>query len=535
MQNLISIIASNPKVINVSKDTKDGESSQPKKGSKDFVAILFDQIKNSVKLSTGKGVKTSQKTDDAIDILLKDDKKKSSSELLLNEVLSIISLIKGDDKNIQFPKFSDKLDKVLNNKTILNEFLNVKNIQDITKLSKKYDLGLENIKFTKEKIETLQKDFPKLDLKKFFEVKTDKSEIQSKIVEQPVKSKKTTIIEQMIKNLPNDKESSPKTSKNILQTLLKTIDKDTKKVIIKTNEEDKKNKVDQFVKKSVDVKSVDVKSVDKNPLESIKISSKEPIHTAAIAKHSKVDTSKTNDKKLVPEISVIDEKIDTKKTKEDTKAKVSNSKIKKDVFEIKQNVQNHISKDLNIQKKSTDTKSNTIQSFLANADQTDNSKKNTTEVKYDPAIHKDHMQTQTKLELPKTDKLSHPKESLNQFSTDLKEKIESYKPPLMKLQMALNPKNLGEVEVTLISRGNNLHVNITSNTNTMSLFTQNQAEFKNSLVNMGFTNLEMNFSDQGKGNQQNQNGKQNKNRSFENLQEQQNHENTVELIVPQYV
>ncbi|WXG61190.1 hypothetical protein VB002_07240 [Campylobacter concisus] len=30
----------------------------------------------------------------------------------------------------------------------------------------------------------------------------------------------------------------------------------------------------------------------------------------------------------------------------------------------------------------------------------------------------------------------------------------------------------------------------------MNLFLQNQAEFKNSLVNMGFTELEMNFSDQ---------------------------------------
>jgi len=105
----------------------------------------------------------------------------------------------------------------------------------------------------------------------------------------------------------------------------------------------------------------------------------------------------------------------------------------------------------------------------------------------------------------------------------------------MKVKMALNPKNLGEVEITLLHRGNNLHVNIVSNTNTMSLFTQNQAEFKNSLVNMGFTNLEMNFSDQGKNSNHNQQNRKNNNNSFEEFNNQENYESTVELIVPRYI
>ena len=102
-----------------------------------------------------------------------------------------------------------------------------------------------------------------------------------------------------------------------------------------------------------------------------------------------------------------------------------------------------------------------------------------------------------------------PKESLGQFATDLKEKVEAYKPPIMKVELSLFPKSLGEVDVTLLTRGNNLHVNITSTTSTMTLFTQNQAEFKNALVNMGFTNLEMNFSDQ-RGKEQQQNNNKNK-------------------------
>jgi len=107
----------------------------------------------------------------------------------------------------------------------------------------------------------------------------------------------------------------------------------------------------------------------------------------------------------------------------------------------------------------------------------------------------------------------------------------------MKVKMALTPKNLGGVEVTLIHRGNNLHVNIVSNTNTMSLFTQNQAEFKNSLVNMGFTNLEMNFSNQnqGKNSQQKDTKKQKNASSLENIKNQNSYDSTVELIVPQYI
>ncbi|ECH5745153.1 flagellar hook-length control protein FliK [Campylobacter coli] len=129
-----------------------------------------------------------------------------------------------------------------------------------------------------------------------------------------------------------------------------------------------------------------------------------------------------------------------------------------------------------------------------------------------------------------------PKETLQYFSQDLKAAMEQYKAPITKLSINLNPNNLGEVEVTLIQRGNNLHINFNSNTNAMNLFIQNQAEFKNSLVNMGFTGLEMNFSDQGK-REQNQN--QGKNRSgygFKDALDGKNESEKVnlELVLAKY-
>ncbi|EHA0517538.1 flagellar hook-length control protein FliK, partial [Campylobacter coli] len=52
-----------------------------------------------------------------------------------------------------------------------------------------------------------------------------------------------------------------------------------------------------------------------------------------------------------------------------------------------------------------------------------------------------------------------PKETLQHFSQDLKAAMEQYKAPITKLSITLNPHNLGEVEVTLVQRGNNLHIN----------------------------------------------------------------------------
>lgn len=124
------------------------------------------------------------------------------------------------------------------------------------------------------------------------------------------------------------------------------------------------------------------------------------------------------------------------------------------------------------------------------------------------------------------------KHTLNTFAQDFKEKVQSYKPPLMKIQMALSPKSLGDMEVTILNRGNNLHVNITSNTNAMNIFVQNQMEFKNSLVNMGFTNLEMNFSDQKKQNKNQQNDKNDKNK---NDQDEPSEKSILELTLPQYI
>ncbi|MBS4275363.1 flagellar hook-length control protein FliK [Campylobacter vulpis] len=131
-------------------------------------------------------------------------------------------------------------------------------------------------------------------------------------------------------------------------------------------------------------------------------------------------------------------------------------------------------------------------------------------------------------------KIISPKESLQYFSKDLKEAMEQqYKAPITKLSITLNPSNLGEVEVTLVQRGTNLHINFNSNHNAMNLFLQHQAEFKNSLVNMGFTGLEMNFSEQGK-KEQHQEKKSKTHYYEESIEEESNPKINLELVLAKY-
>ncbi|EET78567.1 flagellar hook-length control protein [Campylobacter showae] len=128
------------------------------------------------------------------------------------------------------------------------------------------------------------------------------------------------------------------------------------------------------------------------------------------------------------------------------------------------------------------------------------------------------------------------RETFDNFSSNLKEQVAAYKSPFMRFNITLNPLNLGEVEITMVNRGNNLHINFNSNTQTMNLFLQNQAEFKNSLVNMGFTELEMNFSDQNQPKKE-QGQKSYKGSKFGSDDAEQSEASapSLELVVPRYV
>lgn len=147
------------------------------------------------------------------------------------------------------------------------------------------------------------------------------------------------------------------------------------------------------------------------------------------------------------------------------------------------------------------------------------------------------------LHAPKADaievKAKEAQQSMRLFATDLKEAVENYKPPFTRLTMKLNPEKLGEVEVTLVQRGNNVHVNIqSSNANSIAFLAHNATELKAQLAQHGITNATMNFMAGGDG-QMPQNQQQQHNRfrayaSFEELEMNEEALSALELIIPQY-
>ncbi len=134
-------------------------------------------------------------------------------------------------------------------------------------------------------------------------------------------------------------------------------------------------------------------------------------------------------------------------------------------------------------------------------------------------------------------------QSMRHFAIDLKEAAESYKPPFTRVTMKLNPERLGEVEVTLVQRGNNVHVNIqSSNASSVAFLAHNATELKAQLAGQGITNATMNFMSGGENQQQNSQNQQqhqqpNRFQAYESLQELESAQqelSALEIILPHY-
>lgn len=134
-------------------------------------------------------------------------------------------------------------------------------------------------------------------------------------------------------------------------------------------------------------------------------------------------------------------------------------------------------------------------------------------------------------------------QSMRLFASDLKEAVQEYKPPFTRLTMKLNPEKLGEVEVTLVQRGNNVHVNIQSNNaNSVAFLAHNATELKAQLASQGITNATMNFMSGGENQHQSntnhqQEQRQNAFRSYESFEELELNEEqlgALEIIIPHY-
>lgn len=542
MQEVTSFVkAQSPLSLAMNREFKKNDSAKSTdvKDSKSFVSIMLAQLieNQSNTKSTAKNVKkdlTSEETSTATkDIKASTKDVKSVDEHLLDDMLKIVSALKNGTQSTVFPTLkssSSRLEKVLNNEVALKEFSEVKNITDLLALSKKYNLGLEKLTFSQEKIESLEKTFPQLTQNNFF----DNTDEISKTSKEEVKSfdKIPSISPLNKKNVQHDKPTEPSSA---LKDFMSKESAEKPKVEVKitqTTDLENTNETMLFNEKQ-SIKEIKI-VVEEN------VNSKKSIPTPAEAVTQKATIPLNEEKKADAKSKVeIPTKVSEKAEETEVKAPSITTRINEPKIDSNANAKGlteSILQTIKLEKPLPTKVAEPIEVATPIATSSNEIVSESNEDKHTNNDIKVEIKTTQKQDINVKQTTTTPKESLNQFANDLREKIENYKPPVMKVELALNPKNLGEVDVTLLTRGNNLHVNISSNTSTMSLFTQNQVEFKNALINMGFTNLEMNFSDQQK-NEQQHNHSKNNTKNLEDLDEDAFNETltTVELVVPRYV
>ena len=135
-------------------------------------------------------------------------------------------------------------------------------------------------------------------------------------------------------------------------------------------------------------------------------------------------------------------------------------------------------------------------------------------------------------------KFSEAKQLIQHTALSMREAVENYKPPFTRIKMQLNPQKFGEMDVTLIQRGNNVHININASSSALTLMMQNAHELKTALSAHGLGDASMNFTSH----QQQQNEQKQQEHAGLSYEEYQDYEEelteiatALEVVVPRYI
>ncbi|EAI9516567.1 flagellar hook-length control protein FliK [Campylobacter coli] len=476
------------------------------------------------------------------------------------QILSLLDKLKADTADIKLANLSTQLSQLVKTEANFNALKSASNLSELLNIAKDLGLNVKNIKV--DRLLDLKATFPNLDKANFFKGAVDnvfKEIINNKLahISKNLNQNVQNLNHTPHANLSQNSKMTKKDDTSLLSQTLKNLDSILSSKESKHEKNDKvKSKIEEDVTDAKNtLKNIKNDEFAKNLTEELNIKDKE-----------NKDLNKDFNKELNKNQG--DMQGQNKNLKNNNQNLNLDKNLNKEIVKDTQNlVSNLTQKDFNLNKEPKNNKENKDikQNFfdqklnfenlnktqvVQNKENNANFNNNTNKETFTQEQTKTHSENIDKNSLDELNSLVKdlnkvtqnnarnitPKETLQYFSQDLKEAVDQYKAPITKLSINLNPNNLGEVEVTLIQRGNNLHINFNSNTNAMNLFIQNQAEFKNSLVNMGFTGLEMNFSDQGK-REQNQN--QGKNRSgygFKDALDGKNESEKVnlELVLAKY-
>ncbi|MDO8454142.1 MAG: flagellar hook-length control protein FliK [Sulfurimonas sp.] len=140
-------------------------------------------------------------------------------------------------------------------------------------------------------------------------------------------------------------------------------------------------------------------------------------------------------------------------------------------------------------------------------------------------------------------KINEAKQMIKYLSADVKTAIEDYKSPFTRVKVQLNPEKFGDVELTVVQRGSNLHVNISSNSTAINTLSANIMELKTQLNNSGINNATLNFSNssdnsassQQQGQKQQEKEAHKEYNYFENEEKNEEILSSLEIVVPKYI
>ncbi|MCI7022909.1 MAG: flagellar hook-length control protein FliK [Campylobacter sp.] len=421
------------------------------------------------------------------------------------QVLSVLEgIFGGEAPNIA--KISSSLEKLISIEENLAQLKDVKDLKDLLKIAEKLKLGLEKLSITSEALGTLKSKFPALDKANFFkpiDISLNQAALSAKNAKpaQPVvlasllgKTAPKSIT-QVLKEAELEAPKTPKTApkESGLKGLLNGDDIKTKAPKQSANE------IVEKVQNKVEPKSAaaekDLLKISEKSTKEPKIAPSAPPSAPKLAK-SEVDELKAFDiQNYLNSIS--------KKAASETTAPSGS------LADMQPSAESHPSFGDAIENRLSDN----------------NFKDMITALKMqDKIISRDIQQN-----------------SVRSFAAQMVEKISEFKPPVTRVNLQLHPAELGEVNITMIARANNLHVNVTSANATMALFLQNQAEFKANLVNMGFSDIQMSFSDHKEGSNTQQNANKAK-KSYESDEDgvminefEGSGESTLEIVLPRYI
>ena len=429
------------------------------------------------------------------------------------QVLSVLEgIFGGEAPNIA--KISSSLEKLISIEENLAQLKDVKDLKDLLKIAEKLKLGLEKLSITSEALSTLKSKFPALDKANFFkpiDISLNQAALSAKNAKpaQPVvlasllgKTAPKSIT-QVLKEAELEAPKTPKTApkESGLKGLLNGDDIKTKAPKQSANEivEKAQNKVEP----KVEPKSA---ATEKDLLKISEKSTKEPkIAPSPLPSAPKVTKSEVNELKAF-DIQNYLNSISKKAASETTAPSTAGTLA-------------------NIQSEPSGESHPSFGDAIENRLSDNNFKDMITALKMqDKIISRDIQQN-----------------SVRSFAAQMVEKISEFKPPVTRVNLQLHPAELGEVNITMIARANNLHVNVTSANATMALFLQNQAEFKANLVNMGFSDIQMSFSDHKEGSNTQQNANKAK-KSYESDEDgvminefEGSGESTLEIVLPRYI